>query len=90
LLVMSNLGSFFFRSSLRRRRIFTQLTRPAEAGGSNVSLAGLREHAGWLRDRTTHCFKVSLCRAGHRRDSRDAARIGLPGRTKSVPVFALV
>ncbi|MGH6858016.1 MAG: hypothetical protein ACRECP_10370 [Methylocella sp.] len=52
-----------------------RLTRPAEAGGSNVSLAGLRAHARW-RDWITHRFKVSLRRAGRSiGDHHDAARI---------------
>ena len=42
------------RASFHARGLAGRLTR-RKAGGSNVSLAGLRAHAGVARDRTTHC-----------------------------------
>ncbi len=91
LLVKSNVGAFLFRSSPRRRRIFMHgdwlagfLVRLRRAVPTCRLRASTRA-CGAAHDRTTHCFKVSLCRADRSiGEITTRPRAVLPGRMEDV------
>ena len=87
LLVKSNLGSFLFRSSPRRSEFScTGIGWPITSSGRGWRLARMR--SGARPDNALFQGELVPGWPINRRDSRDAARIVLPGRMKSVPVFA--
>jgi hypothetical protein len=67
------------RANFHARGLAGRLTRPAEAGGSNVSLAGPPRMQGGARPDNA-LFQGELVPGWpiNRRDTRDAARIVLP------------
>jgi hypothetical protein len=72
------------QAKFHARGLAGRLTRPAEAGGSNVSLAGLRVTGHRIVSRRA-CAGLANQSARHPR----RRGIVLAGRMKSVPVFAL-